>query len=286
MGGRALTVAKIGDLLTRRGVVVPERTLQRFCVERCETRTPKTTTVRVADGEPGGELQADFGRMGILVDPHTERRRVVHALILVAVRTRHIFGWLTFGHKTEDVIAGLEAAWTFFGGVFPVLIPDNLTPVVTTAEPTEPRFNDTFMEYAQDRGFLIDPARVRHPKDEPRVERQVPHVRRRFFAGEEFVDLVDAQRRAEAWCATGAGLRIHGATRYRPAEAFIANKEGLLLPAPTAPTTSRRSPLRRSTGTNTQKWPGPSTRCSAIGSAKPWSPGRTARRSRSTPRAS
>jgi transposase len=232
---RDLTVAKIGDLLTRRGVAVPERTLQRFCAQRCGAGRSNTTTVRVADGEPGSELQADFGRMGIMFDPHTERRRVVHALIVVSVWSRHMFVWLTFGQTTSDVIAGLEAAWSFFGGVFPVLIPDNLSPVVTKADAVEPRFNDTFLEYAQDRGFLIDAARVRRPKDKPRVERQVPHVRKRFFAGEEFVDLVDAQRRAEAWCATGAGMRIHGTTRCRPVEAFTVSEQGLLRPAPVAP---------------------------------------------------
>jgi len=133
------------------------------------------------------------------------------------------------------VIAGLDAAWSFFGGVFPILIPDNLSPVVTKADATEPRFNDTFIEYAQARGFLIDAARVRHPKDKPRVERQVPHVRRRFFDGEDFVDLADAQRRAVEWCREGAGMRIHGTTRCRPKEAFEANERGLLAPAPLAP---------------------------------------------------
>ena len=228
------TVAKIGDFLVRRGVEVPERTLQRFCVERCGAGKEKTT-LRVADGDPGKELQGDFGRMGIIFDPHTERRRVVHALIVVAVWSRHMFVWLTFGQTTGDVIAGLDAAWSFFGGVFPILIPDNLTPVITKAEPTEPRINDTFLEYAQERGFLIDAARVRHPKDKPRVERQVPFVRGRFFKGEAFVDLADGQRRVEDWCATGAGMRIHGTTRCRPAEEFATSEQGLLLPAPTAP---------------------------------------------------
>ena len=63
----------------------------------------------------------------------------------------------------------------------------------------------------------------------------MPYVRRRFFAGEEFVDLPDAQRRVEQWCRDGAGLRIHGTTRTRPLEAFIANEQGLLLPAPLLP---------------------------------------------------
>jgi hypothetical protein len=32
--------------------------------------------VRVADGEPGDELQVDFGRLGFLVDPDSGRRDV------------------------------------------------------------------------------------------------------------------------------------------------------------------------------------------------------------------
>ena len=166
MVDKGLTVAKVGDLLTRQGIVVPERTLWRYCAERCPS-APKGT-VRLADPEPGRELQADFGRMGIMFDPVSARRRVVHALILVAVWSRHMFVWLTFTQTTADVIEGLEMGWAFFSGIFPVIIPDNLTPVVTKAEPTEPRINDTFLEYSQDRGFLVDAARVRHPKDKAR----------------------------------------------------------------------------------------------------------------------
>jgi hypothetical protein len=34
-----------------------------------------------------------------------------------------------------------------------------------------PRLNRAFIEYAQARGFVVDPARVRTPTDKPRVER-------------------------------------------------------------------------------------------------------------------
>ena len=72
--------------------------------------------------------------------------------------------------------------------------------------------NQAFVEYAQARGFVIDPARVRSPQDKPRVERTVPFVRSSFFAGETFIDLADAQRRAEEWCrdaGRAAGPRHH-----------------------------------------------------------------------------
>ena len=122
--GKDLTVVKIGDLLARQGVVVPHRTLHRYCVERTDYRgRGARETVPVADGEPGVECQIDFARMGLIFDPETGRRRVVHALIFTAVYSRHMFVWLTFATTLEAVVAGCEAAWRFFGGVFKVLVP-------------------------------------------------------------------------------------------------------------------------------------------------------------------
>jgi transposase len=230
-----LTVAKVHSLLERQGISVPRRTLERFCAELCGPRRGQGTTVRVADGEPGDELQVDFGRMGLLFDSQTERRRVCHALIFTPCVSRYSFVWLCFSQTMADVIEGCEAAWAFYGGVFRCVIPDNMSPIVDKANPTEPRLNQAFVEYAQDRGFLIDATRVRHPKDKPKVERAVPYVRRSFFAGEHFVDRSDAQRRAECWCVTTAGLRVHGTTTCRPAEHFATVEAPALSPVPAEP---------------------------------------------------
>jgi transposase len=231
-----LTAVKACELLARRGVVVPERTVQRYALVVVGVgRSAKGTTVRVADGEPGVEVQIDFGKMGLIPDPDTGRRRVCQALIFTAVYSRHTFVWLSVDQTTATVIAGCEAAWSFFAGVFKVVIPDNMSSVIDKANPTEPRFNQAFIEYAQSRGFIVDPARVRTPTDKPRVERTVPFVRNSFFAGETFIDLADAQRRAVLWCAGRAGLRVHGTTQCRPAELFAVEEQPHLLPAPAAP---------------------------------------------------
>jgi hypothetical protein len=225
-------VVKVVDLLARRGKHVPERTLHRFCAEELGYRKQRTT-VRVNDGEPGSELQMDFGRLGYLTDP--AGRRLLRALIFTAVFSRHMFVWLCHRETLGDVIDGCERAWAFFGGVFAVLVPDNLSAVVAAADPVAPRITDAFTEYAQSRGFVIDPARVRRPTDKPRVERTVTYVRGSFWAGEQFADLADAQRRAERWCLTTAGMRVHGTTQARPLEVFRSLEQPLLLPAPTAP---------------------------------------------------
>jgi transposase len=232
--GKDLTVVKIHDLLARRGVVVPYRTLHRFCVQCCGFGRSGGTTVRVADGRPGCECQVDFGKMGMIYDPDSGRRRVVHALIFTAVYSRHMFVWLSFSQTLETVIAGCEAAWEFFGGVFKVLIPDNMSSVVAQADAVNPRFTTGWLDYAQHCGFATDPARVRHAKDKPRVERTVSYVRSNFFAGEEFVGLADAQPRARRWCADGAGMRVHGTTQARPAEVFAEHEAGVLLAVPPA----------------------------------------------------
>jgi transposase len=226
-----LQLTNIHGKLERRGVAVPYRTLHRFAVERCEFGR-RNATLRVADGEAGMECQIDFGRLGLMLDPATGRRRAVHALIFTAVVSRHMFVWLSFRQSLDDVIAGCEAAWAFFGGIFKVLVPDNMKPVVINADPVNPTFSDGWLDYAQARGFGTDPARVRSPKDKPRVERVVQYVRGNFFAGETFLDLADAQRRVEHWCTTTAGLRVHGTTAQRPAEHFAAAEQQLLLPAP------------------------------------------------------
>lgn len=230
-----LTAVKMHDLLHRRGVAVPLRTLQRYVLEVCGRSRGQGVTVRVADGQPGDECQVDFGRMGLISDPGTGRHRVTHALIFTACYSRHCFVWLTHRQTTEAVIEGFEAAWAFFGGVFRTVIPDNAEAIVDDADSLEPRFNQAFVEYAQARGFMIDPTRVRHPKDKPRVERAVPYVRRSMFAGEVFVDLAHARRHALCWCATTAGQRVHGTTQARPVEVFTAEEQPLLLAAPAIP---------------------------------------------------
>ena len=226
-----LTVVKIVDLLAREGVLVPQRTLHRYCTQRTEYRG-RRDTVPVADGEPGVECQMDFARMGMLFDSQAGRRRVVHALIFTAVYSRHMFVWLTFSQTLEAIIAGCEAAWRFFGGVFRVLIPDNMKAIVAKPDSINPQFTVGWLEYAQARGFVTDPARVAHPTDKPRVERMVQYVRGNFFAGEDFMDLADAQGRAEAWCRDKAGQRIHGTTCARPAVVFAEHEAAPLLPAP------------------------------------------------------
>jgi len=228
-----LTIVKIEVLLTRSGTTVPYRTLHRFASEECGFRA-RGTSMRVLDGDPGVECQIDFAQMGFITDADTGRRRKVHALIFTAVLSRHMFVHLSYSQTLTEVIAGCEAAWAFFDGVFKVLIPDNLKPVVTDADPVNPRLSTGWLDYAQHAGFATDPARVRSPQDKPKVERVVQYVRGNFFAGESFDSLHTAQAAATEWCTKTAGMRIHGTINARPLEVFNELERAALLPVPPA----------------------------------------------------
>ena len=214
-----LQVTRIHELLAGRGCRVSYTSLRRFIQRRVwQRRSP--ATVRMGESAPGEVAEMDFGRLGLIEDPATGRRRVVWALIIVLTYSRHSFVWPTFSQKLVDVIEGLEAAWAFFEGVPKYLVIDNFPAAVAGVDPLHPRLTRGFLEYSQRRGFISDPARVRHPRDKPRVERGVPYVRERFFKGGEFRGLSDMRSAARRWCLAVAGQRVHGTTRKQPLVVF------------------------------------------------------------------
>ena len=226
--GDRLQVTRIHELLLARGCLVSYQSVRRF-IERRQWRRPPRSTVRMEETPPGEVAEMDFGRLGLIHDPESGRSRAVWALIVVLGYSRHCFVWPTFNQKLEDVIAGLESAWAFFGGIPRYLVIHNCPAAVATADPLHPVFTRGFLEYSQRRGFIADAARARHPKDKPKVERGVPYARERFFKGGEFKDLADIRDQAQRWCLQVAGLRIHGTTRRKPLVAFQDEERQALL---------------------------------------------------------
>ena len=229
---QGIRLTKIRKLLARQGVTLTYATLHRFAV--VELNFGRTaTTIPVIDGAPGEELQVDTGWVGWLT--LIGRRRRFRAWIFTAVRSRYRFVYPTFDETTARAIEACEAAWAFFGGVFKVLIPDNTSAIIATADPLMPRITLAFLEYAQTCGFHIDPARVRRPRDKGRVERAVATVRDDCFAGELLTTLDDARTHATRWCREEYGARRHSRTQRFPREHFETEEQSVLRPRlPTA----------------------------------------------------
>ena len=124
--GDRLKVTRIQELLEARGmhgvihVVAPVQygsaTGDGAASARCGWPTPI----------PARWPRCDFGTAG---DDHRsghgQAQGGVGADHRAVVLKRHCFVWPTHSQKLEDVIAGLEAAWAFFGGVPRYLVIDN-----------------------------------------------------------------------------------------------------------------------------------------------------------------
>lgn len=227
-------LTKIGKLLRRRGVAIEYPTLRRFALAELGFGHG-APSVPVADCEPGKELQIDTGWMTLLEPDLFGKRRRFKAWIFTPVRSRYRFVYPVFQETTATAIEACEAAWAFYGGVFHVLIPDNTKAIVAKADPISPVITEAFREYAQSRGFQIDTARVRRPKDKARVERTVPSVRDDCFGGERLRTLDETRARSLRWAVEEYGMKRHARTQRLPREHFDAEERAALLPAPTAP---------------------------------------------------
>lgn len=227
---RGLRLSKVHELLRRQGVLVPYSSLHRFVTRHCGFKDERRVTVRMAEVSPGEVAEVDFGRLGLVHDPETGRRRTLHALIVTLVHSRHQYVHVTHRQTFADLIEGLEDAFAFFEGVPKRVVLDNLKAAITKADRYDPLFARTFAEYADHRGFVIDAAVARHPKGKPHVERQVQYVREHFFRGEQWLGRDHVQREAVRWCLEAAGQRIHGTTRKRPLEVFLAVEQPALAP--------------------------------------------------------
>lgn len=229
---RPLRLRKVHKLLVRRGVGASYWMLRRFVIEQLGWKE-RDVTILLEEPEPGQEAQVDFGKMGKLWDEQQGRMRVLWALIVTLGFSRYQFVWPTFQQSTEAVCEGLEAAWAFFGGMPATLIPDNTKAMILHPDALDPQLTEAFADYVQARGIFVDPARVRRPRDKPKVENQVPYVRGDWFSGEEFLGLQDAREHARHWCSEEAGRRIHGTTHKLPREVYEQQEKPSMLPPPT-----------------------------------------------------
>ena len=225
-----LLLSKVHELLGREGLVVSYSSLHRFARKWCDFGTASAISVRRAESLPGEVAEVDFGRLGPLHELGSCQPRIVQGFIVTLGYSRLSCVIPVFKQDLPTIIDCFERAWEFFGGCPRRVVLDGMKACIDQADPYTPRFNRTFLEYANYRGFLPDPARPNHPQDKPVVENSVAYTRERFFKGETFIDLDDVARRALLWCREVAGRRIHGTTRRVPWEVFEAEEKSQLLP--------------------------------------------------------
>ncbi len=81
-----LTLTKVHIKLTRLGIETTYSGLYRFVSS--EIGLPSRTTVRMAETKPGEVAEIDFGRLGLVYDPESGKKRFVYALVVTLVFSR------------------------------------------------------------------------------------------------------------------------------------------------------------------------------------------------------
>ncbi len=152
---------------------------------------------------------------------------------MVLCCSRHLFVRPTLVMDQRFWTEAHVEAFAFFSGVPRRIVPDNLRTGVAKTDLYDPKINRSYAELAEHYGVLIDPARVRKPRDKAQVERPMPYVRDSFWRGREFGSVKQMQAAALAWCVEVAGQRVcrplGGAS---PLSVFTAVEQPALLPLP------------------------------------------------------
>lgn len=131
----------------------------------------------------GEKLFVDYaGQTVPIVDRSTGEVRQAQIFVAVMGASSYCYAEATWSQSLSDWIGSHVRAFTFFGGVPEVLVPDNLKSGVSRACFYDPDINPTYQEMASHYGTTVIPARVRKAKDKAKVETGVLLVERWILA--------------------------------------------------------------------------------------------------------
>lgn len=119
----------------------------------------------------GEKLFVDYsGQTVPVVDPSTGEVREAEIFVAVLGASNYTYAEATWSQRLPDWISSHVRAFSYFGGVSEILVPDNLKSGVDKPCRYEPDVNATYHELAVHYGAAVIPARVRKPKDKAKVE--------------------------------------------------------------------------------------------------------------------
>jgi hypothetical protein len=142
-------------------------------------RTP-AITMRLTH-KPGERTFFDFGGGINLVDARSGAITTTEFLCGVLPFSSYTYGEFVLNQKQTTLMAAMERAWQFFGGVTPYVTVDNLKAGVTKAHIYDPVVNPGFVDFANHCGFAVLPARPFRPRDKASNESGIGVIQRSFF---------------------------------------------------------------------------------------------------------
>lgn len=127
----------------------------------------------------GDKLFVDYcGPTLSVVNPKTGEIRRAQVFVAVLGASSYTFAEATWTQSLPDWLGSHARAFTFFGGVPKVVVPDNLKSAVSKPCRYEPELNPSYQQLAEHYGVAVVPARPYKPKDKAKAEVGVQVVER------------------------------------------------------------------------------------------------------------
>jgi transposase len=183
---------------------------------------------------PGQQLQIDFVVFRRGAQP-------LRAFTAELGYSRYAFVAFADNERTDTLVASLESAFSFFGGVPAHVLCDNPKTIVIERDAYAEgrhRFNSLLLDVSKHYGFSIKLCAPYRAQTKGKVERFHRYLRDSFFAPlqtsqHDLVDVVTANREVRIWLNETANPRIHATLKQRPADRFEVERKALLpLPLP------------------------------------------------------
>lgn len=208
----------------------------RFCYYIQKEEEKRNASMHIPR-KPGQQIEVDWaGDPAYLIDPDTGELTPVWLFVGVLTYSQYAFVEGFIDEKQKNWIKAHVHMFEFFGGVTPILIPDNCSTAVNhhRSDWYTVALNQTYHEMAEHYNTAIVPARVRKPKDKPNAEGCVGNISTWITAAlrnEQFFSL------AELNAAIREKLKVFNANQFQKKECsrqslFLGEEKALLSPLP------------------------------------------------------
>jgi transposase len=131
----------------------------------------------------GDKMFVDYsGQLAKVTDPTTGEVKSAQIFVAVLGASSYTYAEASWDQSLSSWITSHVNAFSYFGGVTALIVPDNLKSGVNKPCRFEPEINRTYYEMASYYNSAIAPARVRKPKDKAKAEVGVQIVQRWILA--------------------------------------------------------------------------------------------------------
>jgi len=182
---------------------------------------------------PGECAQVDWGSWEMIDVGNTRRR--LSFFVMVLGYSRLLYVEFTLGQSQEHFLSAHRHAFEFMGGVPGKVMVDNCkTAVLCHPYGLTPLLNPRYADFAAHYGFTVRACNVRKANEKGIVENAVGYVKHSFLSGRPIRQFASLNPAVALWLEQTANVRIHGRTRRRPVDMFVAERS-LLKPLPPHP---------------------------------------------------